>query len=106
MWKTENHSVYTVLLDFVISLIAAHNPKVTGSSPVPATKSFKPQVNTGGFLFFAQKVVQKRFILAFLSQSNNLFLNNLSEIRSESASVWSESIREYLVVTNHMSWNN
>ena len=42
------NSIYGLLLDFAIPLCQAHNPKVTGSSPVPATK-MKTTFKRGGF---------------------------------------------------------
>ena len=36
-----NHSIYRVLMDFDTLKSQPHNPKVTGSSPVPATSKKK-----------------------------------------------------------------
>jgi hypothetical protein len=48
-----NHSVYRVLIDFDIHTAQAHNPKVAGSSPVPATRKIKASQKCEAFFFGA-----------------------------------------------------
>lgn len=47
-----NHSIYRVLMDFDTLKSQPHNPKVTGSSPVPATSKTKASQKCEAFFYF------------------------------------------------------
>ena len=48
-----NHSIYRVLMDFDMLKSQPHNPKVTGSSPVPATREKRLHRNVRTFFMVA-----------------------------------------------------
>ena len=60
MQRPEKHSIYGGLVDFEAPLIPAHNPKVTGSSPVPATSKNRASRKCEAFFYFLPKTYLKQ----------------------------------------------